>query len=166
MSLRTVTLILSLASVGLMAGLFFGWLVSVIPGLRRVADGNYVSTMQHINRAIVNPAFVIPFVLTPVLLAIAAVAQFRFGEHRRAWFLVASALSYVVGVLGVTAGGNIPLNNTLDSFDCATATAEMVSSMREDYETWWNRWHSLRTAASMVSFTLASVAAVIRQGDV
>ena len=165
MTLRTIVLIVGLVSAGLMAGLFFGWLVSVIPGLRKVEDQNYVSTMQHINREIVNPAFVLPFMLTPVLLALAAVTQFRVGEHRRAWYLSAAAVTYLVGVLGVTVGGNIPLNNTLDVFDASTATVDSISQMRQNYETRWNRWHNLRTAASVMAFTLAGVAATISESE-
>lgn len=64
-----------------------------------------------------------------------------------------------------TAGGNVPLNNTLDSFDSAAVTADVLGSMRQNYETRWNQWHSLRTAASALAFTLATVAATISEGD-
>ena len=47
--------------------------MSVIPGTRRVAATNYVDTMQPINRAIINPAFIIPFMGIPVVLGRAAV---------------------------------------------------------------------------------------------
>ena len=121
--------------------------------------------MQHINREIVNPAFVMPFMLTPALLGAAAIAHARAGEHRRAWFLAGAAITYLFGVLGVTAGGNVPLNNTLDSFDASAVTADVLGSIRQNYETRWNQWHSLRTAASVLAFTLATVAATISEGD-
>ncbi|NNF53616.1 MAG: DUF1772 domain-containing protein [Acidimicrobiales bacterium] len=141
--------------VGLMAGLFFGWMVSVIPGLSRISDSDYIATMQSINVAIVNPAFVIPFMLTPVVLAGAGVLEYRAGNQRRAWLLGVAAVTYVVGVLGITVGGNIPLNNTLDAFDLNTATASETATQRTSYERSWNRWHGARTVANAVSFGFA-----------
>ncbi len=80
---------------GLMAGLFFGWAVSVVPGTRLVDDHSYVQIMQQINRAIVNPLFVIPFVGTPLLLIAAAVVQWRAGtaELWRGWSQLPSCTS-------------------------------------------------------------------------
>ncbi len=150
----------AIVMVGLMAGLFFGWMVSVIPGLSRISDNNYIATMQSINVAIVNPAFVIPFMLTPVVLGVAGVVEYRGGNQRRAWLLGVAGGTYVVGVLGVTVGGNIPLNNTLDAFDLNTATAVETASQRTSYEGPWNRWHLGRTTANAVSFALAVAGAL------
>lgn len=150
----------AIVMVGLMAGLFFGWMVSVIPGLGKTSDHNYIETMQSINVAIVNPGFVIPFMLTPVFVAGAAVLEYRAGNQRRAWLLGIAAATYVVGVLGVTGGGNIPLNNTLDAFDLNTATVTEAATQRSSYEGPWNRWHLGRTVANAVSFALAVTAAL------
>ena len=99
----------ALASTALMAGLWFAWAVSVIPGTRLVPDRTYVTTMQTINRAIINPGFILPFLLTPALLAVAGIAQWRGGDTRRGVLLVVAGGTYLVGVLGVTIGGNVPL---------------------------------------------------------
>ena len=58
-----------------------------------------------------------PFMGIPVLLAGAAIVQFRAGDSRRGWLLAAATATYVVGVLGVTIGGNVPLNDALEAFD-------------------------------------------------
>lgn len=150
----------AIVMVGLMAGLFFGWMVSVIPGLSKISDHDYIATMQSINVAIVNPAFVIPFMLTPVFLGGAAALEYRAGNQRRAWLLGVAAATYVVGVLGVTVGGNIPLNNTLDAFDLNAATVGEVATQRSNYEDPWNRWHLGRTIANAVSFAVAVAAAL------
>jgi uncharacterized membrane protein len=146
---------------GLMAGLFYGWAVSVNPGLRRVPDNTYITTMQHINRAIINPMFLIPFLAMPAVLAAASIAQFRIGDTRRGWYLASAAVVYLFGVVGVTVGGNVPLNNALDSFALAEATGDSASAQRLRYETGWVRWHNVRTAASLLSFGLTSAAALI-----
>ncbi len=160
MTARTVLLFTGILSTGLMAGLFFGWAVSVIPGTSRIPDRTYIDTMQSINRAIVNPVFVLFFMGTPVVLGAGAIAHFRAGDSRRGWLMIAAASTYVVGVLGVTVGRNIPLNETLDAFDLDTASAEAISAQRGDYERLWNRWHNVRTAGSTAALSLAALSAL------
>lgn len=158
---RTVLVVVAILSTGLMAGLLYGWVVSVIPGLARVSDTEYVSTMQSINRAIINPAFVIPFIATPAILGGAALLELRAGNSRRAWCLIAAAATYTVGVIGVTAGGNIPLNNALDAFDPAGLNVEALAERRTSYQGSWNRWHNLRTAAAVAAFSIAITSALV-----
>jgi len=165
MNAPTILLVVSIVSSGLAAGVLFGWLVSVIPGTRRVGDRTYVETMQAINVAIINPAFLVPFMLTPLLLAVAAIAQYRAGNVGRAWTLGAAAATYAVGVLGVTIGRNIPLNDALDAFDLDAASDAEVAEERRSYEQPWNQWHAARTLASTVAFSLAVVAPVLAEGD-
>lgn len=159
--IRTVLLSSALIGTGLVSGLFYGWAVSVNPGLKRVPDTTYVTTMQNINRAIINPLFLIPFLGVPVVLAGATISQFRAGDARRGWYLASATVIYLFGVLGITVGGNVPLNNALDSFDLAAASEQALATRRQTYETPWVRWHNIRTAASVVSFSLVSVAAII-----
>ena len=165
MSARTIMLVVSIVSSGLAAGLLFGWLVSVIPGTRRVGDRTYVETMQTINVAIINPAFLIPFMLTPLFLGAAAFAQYRAGNVNRAWMLGAAAGTYLVGVLGVTIGRNIPLNDALDAFDLGGATDRDVADQRRSYEGPWNRWHAVRTVASVAVLALVAATPLMSEGD-
>lgn len=165
MDLRTALLGGGIVASGLMSGLLYGWSVSVIPGTRRVSAGNYVDTMQHINRAIINPAFIIPFMGVPLVLGGAAVMQFRAGDHRRGWLLVGATATYVVGVLGVTIGRNVPLNDALDAFDLRGSTSDAIERRRTTYERPWNRWHHVRTIASVGSFALAAAAALVAADD-
>ncbi len=161
MDLKTALLGGGIVTTGLMSGLLYGWSVSVIPGTRRVSATNYVDTMQHINRAIINPAFVVPFMGIPLVLGGAAILQFRTGDHRRGWLLAGATATYVIGVLGVTIGRNVPLNDALDAFDLRASTGDAIDQRRGSYETPWNRWHHVRTIASVGSFALAAAAALV-----
>jgi len=161
MNLPDTLLGTSIITTGLMSGLWYGWTVSVIPGTRRVADTNYVDTMQHINRAIINPAFIIPFMGIPAIIGLAAFLQFRSGDTRRGWILIGALGTYVIGVLGVTIGGNVPLNDALDAFDLAGSTDQAINDRRHTYETPWNRWHYLRTAANVAALALTAAAALV-----
>lgn len=158
---RQTLMLTAIVIAGLSAGLLFGWMVSVIPGLKGVDDRTYVSTMQSINVRIINPWFVIPFLITPALLAGAGFAEYRAGNQRRAWQLAVATLTYLSGVLGVTFGGNIPLNNSLDSFVLADATPTGLAAERAGYEGPWNRWHLIRTVASGLAFAMAASAAIV-----
>ncbi len=151
----------SIVGTGLMAGLLYGWAVSVIPGTTRVGDHTYVETMQDINRAIINPAFIIPFMGVPLALGAASILHFRTGDTRRGWLLASATGTYLVGVLGVTIRGNVPLNDALDAFELPAAASDDLSERRSTYERPWNRFHHLRTAASVISFGLAAAAAVV-----
>ena len=165
MDLKTALLGGGIVATGLMSGLLYGWSVSVIPGTRRVPAPNYVDTMQHINRAIINPAFIVPFMGIPLVLGAASAMQFRSGDHRRGWLLAGATATYIVGVLGVTIGGNVPLNDALDAFDLRGSRNDAIEQRRNSYETPWNRWHYLRTVASVGSFALAVTAALVATED-
>lgn len=163
MTIEDLLLLAALLTSGLMAGLLYGWAVSVIPGLARVPDHTYVATMQSINRAIINPLFVLTYLGTVVVLSAAAVAQFRVGEGRRGLALAIAAATYLVGVLGVTAARNIPLNNALDAFSLDGATSDAVDDRRDSYERSWNRWHTVRTVAATLALAAAVVAVLLTE---
>ena len=95
----------------------------------------------------------------------AAVMQSRAGDHRRGWLLAGATATYVVGVLGVTIGRNVPLNDALDAFDLRNSTSDAVERWRTTYERPWNRWHHLRTIASVGSFALAATTALVTADD-
>jgi uncharacterized membrane protein len=59
----------------------------------------------------------------PLVLGGAAIMQFRTGDHRRGWLLASATATYVIGVLGVTIGRNVPLNDALDAFDLRGSTS-------------------------------------------
>lgn len=161
MNANNILLITGVIGTGLVAGLLYGWAVSVIPGTTRVGDHTYVETMQDINRAIINPAFIVPFMGVPLALGAASILHFRTGDTRRGWLLASATGTYLVGVLGVTIRGNIPLNDALDAFDLPAAASDDLSERRSTYERPWNRFHRLRTAAGVVSFGLAAAAAMV-----
>ena len=51
---------------GLLAGLFYAYSVSVVPGLGQADDRTLVDGMQQINEAIENPVFFVGFLGAPV----------------------------------------------------------------------------------------------------
>lgn len=148
------TVLLGTAAIltGLIAGLLYGWSCSIIPGLHNLNDVAYITAMQSFNRAIQNPVFFLSFMGSAILLPYCA---YRFGGapySPRAVLVIASAALYLVGCIGITAFGNIPLNNALNTFDLSTATAQQIVDMRLRFEGPWITLHTIRTVATVLAF--------------
>lgn len=154
-SLQNILPGVATVAAGLMAGLFYAYSCSVNPGLHRLSDAGYLAAMQAINRAILNPVFLSVFLGTALLLPAATWASYGTGTNARFWFMLAASVCYVVGTLGVTMGGNVPLNEALDAFSPDHATAGQLAEQRNRFEIPWNRLHGIRTVASVLAFGLA-----------
>ena len=152
-SLKSLTLFSAIFLTGLSAGFFYAWQVSVIPGTRKVVDVTYLESMQSINRAILNPAFFLIFLGSPLALAISTIQQFNSGMGF--WLLLAASIAYVLGTFGVTAFGNVPLNDALDVLEIAELGELEIGRFRKAYEQKWNRLHLIRTAFAVLSFILS-----------
>ena len=58
---KNIIHLLAVITTALSAGLFYSWVVSVIPGTKKIPDKAYLETMQSINREILNAGFFIIF---------------------------------------------------------------------------------------------------------
>ncbi|MEO9806023.1 MAG: DUF1772 domain-containing protein [Reichenbachiella sp.] len=145
---------------GLSAGLFYAWMVSVIPGTKRVGDLVYLEVMQSINRAILNPGFYLIFFGSLLLLASSTIQQYQISVNLSFWLLLSAALSYLIGTVGVTMLGNVPLNEMLDKIDLTTLEPNQLYDIRIRFEPRWNQLHMFRTVFSVLAFS-ASLLAII-----
>jgi uncharacterized membrane protein len=152
-SFKTIILIVAVICTGLSAGLFYAWSVSVIPGTQKISDATYLETMQSINREILNPSFFLSFFGSLILLALSAFLM--RGEGLAFWLMLSATVVYAIGTFGVTAGGNVPLNNELDALNLAELLPQKAEEFRTYYESSWNRFHMIRMIAALLSFILA-----------
>lgn len=152
-SIYTATVVLT----GLSAGLFYAWAVSVIPGTKLTSNISYLETMQHINRAIINPWFMVIFMGPLLGMIISGIMNYGSGIDATFWYVVVAFLTYLVGTFGVTALGNVPLNDGLDAIPIGKLTGDEMNSIRLAYEQRWNKLHNIRTLFSVVSFVLLLV---------
>ena len=143
-------LVTALAS-GLVAGLFYSYACSVNPGLGALSDANYLAAMQSINIAILNPVFMGALVLLPV-------STYQHFGTSRFYLLFGAALVYVIASFGVTMLGNVPLNEALAKINLDGASAQELAAHRLRFEAPWNRLHTIRTYASILSFILVLLA--------
>ncbi|MET3528966.1 DUF1772 domain-containing protein [Chryseobacterium flavum] len=159
MKMETLLLIITAVLTALVAGLFYAYSCSVVLGLGKLPDAEYLKAMQHINREILNPVFFMSFMGTAILLPL-SVFILR-GDQPVFILLLAAALTYLIGVFGVTIAGNVPLNDMLDKFDVAGSTAEAIKQMRESFENRWNLLNNIRSVFSLISIILV-IGACIR----
>jgi uncharacterized membrane protein len=145
--MKIITIIL----LGLVAGIFYCWSVSVTRGLALLPDKAYILAFQKLNQAIQNPLFFICFFGPLILLPVCIWRNFSI-------YLLLAILSYYIGVMGVTIVGNIPLNNMLEAFSVQGAGIEELRQMRAQFELRWNTLNHIRTLCSLVSFILTLIA--------
>jgi uncharacterized membrane protein len=139
--MKTISLVISLLTTGLAAGLFYTYSMSVMPGLARVGDRTFVEAMSSINKAILNGWFAIAFGGALVFTAVAALLHLG-ASHRTALAWIVAALVLYVAQLVVTFTVNVPLNNELDAVNLDT---DDLAAARERFEAAWVRWNVVRT---------------------
>lgn len=139
---------------GLMAGLFYAWSCSVMPGFARLSDREFVAAMQAGNRAIQNPVFFAAFFGAPLFLIVSTVL---FYGSARFYPLLAASVIYLTGNFGVTIAGNVPLNNRLETFDSNSATDEEIKRQRANFERRWTNLNHIRAVASTIALILVVI---------
>lgn len=145
----------------LSTGFFFAWSVSVILGTKKVSHLTYLETMQSINREILNPLFFIVFFGS--LIALGITTYLQFNNKTVIVLVLASTIIYLIGTFGVTAFGNVPLNNELEALTITNLNAIELKNFRIYYESAWNHYHCIRTISSMVSFILLLISTFIQK---
>ncbi|MFB7252378.1 DUF1772 domain-containing protein [Microbacterium sp. NPDC056234] len=127
-------------------GTFWSFSTGVMPGLGRTDDETFVTSMRAINRAVMNPLFLLPIFLPPVSLIWAGSIT---PEQPRGWMLIVSGVVFFFGAIAVTVAGSVPLNNALDN---STSSATVT---RGTFERRWNVLNDVRTGSSVVAIAVA-----------
>jgi uncharacterized membrane protein len=153
-----ILLIITLLATALITGLWYAYSCSVNPGLGSLPDHEYLAAMQAINKAILNPVFFAGFMGTLILLPISAWFSYSQPASPRFVLLLIASLAYAIGVFGVTIMGNVPLNETLAAVDLKAASLETIARERTNFEGPWNKFHQIRTLASLIALVLTIIA--------
>jgi uncharacterized membrane protein len=151
LNFKIIVLILSILFTGLTAGLCFTWSNAVTPGLGLLDDLGFLKAFQAINRAIINPSFLIVFMGPSFLLFVNAFICKNTNQFTFTSYLVAAVL-FFIGVGLVTIFKNVPLNEILDKTVLETASNAELAELRKTFEQPWNHWHMIRTVCSFTSF--------------
>ncbi|MGH3706767.1 MAG: DUF1772 domain-containing protein, partial [Pseudonocardiaceae bacterium] len=148
---RTAWLVLCAAMIAtaLMAGLYYSYAISVMPGLARVDDRMFVTVMQNINEVIQNAAFAAAFAGAVVLAGAAAILQWRLGRRAATRWTVAALIFYVVS-LAITMGINVPLNDQLAAAGDPSQILDLAA-VRRTFEGLWVTANVARTVACLLA---------------
>lgn len=141
---------------GLVTGLLYAFSLVTMRALLELPAEAGMSTMQSINRRILRPLFLLPFLGTAVLCLLLLIgAPWQGGAG--AISLCLGALAYLIGPLGVTMAFNVPLNERLARTDLREAQVLWPRYVRD-----WLRWNHLRSALGALSLALLALGLALR----
>jgi uncharacterized membrane protein len=152
---QNTTWLISALLTGLIAGLLFGYACSINSGLQKLSDSGYLSAMQSINQAILNPVFLVVFIGPLIALPVCTTLSYQQSPSFAFCSMLGASLLYIFGVFLVTVVFNIPLNTALAKYDLANTPSPDLVILRKKIELPWNRYHLVRTLSAIVSFILA-----------
>ena len=151
------TVLPTVAAVGtaLVGGVFFAFSAFVMPALGRLTAPEGAAAMQSINVTAERAPLMLALFGTALVCLVAgwrAIAS--WGTAAAPWLLAGAAL-YLVGTVGVTIVGNVPMNEKLAGMDPSAAT---TATYWATYLSSWTTWNTVRTVAGLagsVCFVLA-----------
>jgi uncharacterized membrane protein len=160
---QTATLLIVTLTAGLIAGLMFGYACSVMPGLGRSSDRTLIEAMQNISKAIINGWFMLPFLGTIPLLALAVFLAWRgHGRSALPWLIAALAL-YLIALF-ITSGLNVPLNAQLEKAGDPSHIGNLAA-VRHHFEGRWVAGNIGRTLFHLAAFACLLCALVLYGGN-
>ena len=149
-TVRVVVLIAAAVTMGLMAGVFGIYSNAIMPGLRATDDRTFVGAFQAVDRAIINPLFMVVFVGALLLSGAAAVLHLPDGQRTVLPWAVAAFVLYLA-VFVITVGVNVPMNDRIKA--AGEPDQVDVRAVRSEFdERMWVRWNHVRAIASIAGF--------------
>ncbi|MEW9530977.1 DUF1772 domain-containing protein [Microbispora sp. NPDC049125] len=155
--LRGAAVVAATVTTGLVAGLFYTFSCSIMPGLGRLGDDAFIDAMRRVNAAILNGWFAATFVGAPLLTGVAAALHLAGGAGGALPWAAAALVLHGV-TLAVTFTVNVPLNEALDralkTSDAAHEAESRADSrrVRESFAGRWTRWNVIRALTSAAAF--------------
>ena len=159
-ALRVSALIAATMTTGLMAGVFGLYQHTVMAGLGRTDDRTFIGAFQALDRAILNPWFLLSFV--GALLFTAVSAFLSPGARLLPWVLAALVLYAVV--LLITVRVNVPLNDAIKAAGDPGTIPDLHAVRTAFDEARWTAFNLVRTVATTAAFGCLCWALVVR-GD-
>lgn len=142
-----ILLLIYLLTLSLSAGLYFVFSNTIMAALNVLGKESATSAMRQINRVIQNPIFLSIFAGPLLLGSILSWYHLSANKNSAGLWILASLLTYFLGVFLVTILANVPMNNRLEASD--------KGSYWQDYLKNWTRFNTLRYLACLLSLTLA-----------
>ena len=154
----TATLLIVSMATCLLAGVFLAFSDFLMRSFDKTTDGSGTEAMQVLNREIYRSVFMFLFLGMVAVSVVSMVYGFLWAPGPAGAFLASAGLIYVCSVFGVTAFGNVPLNNRLDALPLGGALAQ---SFWPEYLLRWTRLNHVRALACLASALCYAWAAVL-----
>jgi uncharacterized membrane protein len=158
--LRPGSLLAATLAMGLMAGVFGLYAHAIMPGLGKTDDRTFVGAFQEIDRAIINPWFMVSFLGALVFSVLAAVLHLREDERSVLPWIVAAVVLYAA-VFVVTIAVNVPLNDELKAAGDPDRIADLAAVREQFDESRWAAWNVARAVATTAAFGCLAWALVL-----
>ena len=139
----------------LVSGIFFAFSTFIMRALGRLRPAEGIAAMQSINITVIHPTFLGAFFGTGILSAAVVISTWLRAEEGLELAILGTVL-YIVGCLGVTIAGNIPLNDRLAKAEPEDAAAH---ELWNHYLSRWTLWNTVRTLASLAAAAVFVAAA-------
>jgi uncharacterized membrane protein len=157
-ALQAILLLGATITMGLVAGVFALFAHTIMPGLRRTDDRTFVTAFQSIDRAIINPWFMLSAFLGALAFTVAA-ALTNLGHDALPWILVAAGLYVVAFVVTVTV--HLPLNDAIKTAGDPDCIADLAAVRARFNEARWAAWNLVRVLTSTGAFACLAWALVV-----
>lgn len=135
-----ISLVLFIVGNSLISGVFFIFSNTIMKVLNEGEFKYSYQIMKDINRIIINPAFMLLFLGTPLLAVF-----LLFSSSLASLLLNLATIIHIIGVFGVTITQNVPRNNRL----------EKTEDYWESYLKEWTFWNHIRTISAILSTVFA-----------
>ena len=156
--LRPLSLLGATLAMGLITGVFALYAHTIMPALKGTDDRTFVAAFQAMDRAIINPWFMLTGFLGALAFTLAA-ALAHLGRDPFPWVLAALVL-YIVAFV-VTVAINVPLNDALKAAGDVDHIRDLAKVRADFHETRWAVFNLVRTLTSAGAFGCLAWALVV-----
>ena len=160
-TLRLPLIVFAAIGCALSAGIFFAFSTFVMQALAQQPAAPGIATMQSINITVINPWFMVAFFGPAVAGLILTISALRQWDQPGALYWLLGSLLYLIGTIGVTVMGNIPLN---DALSIVSPGSTEGTTLWAKYLTDWTVWNHVRTIAAFLAAALFTLSLCNRTG--
>ena len=158
---RGLSLVAATITMGLVTGAFALYAHTIMPGLKATDDRTFVTAFQSMDRAIINPWFMVGGFVGALVFTGVAVALHLGPEARAVLPWVAAALVLYLVAFVITIAVNVPLNDGLKAAGNPSHITDLAAVRHRFNEARWVAWNNVRTAVSLVAFGCLTWALVL-----
>lgn len=148
--LRVASLLAATMVTGLMAGIYGIYSNAFMPGLAKTDDKTFVGAFQAVDRAILNPVFLLlGFLGAAVFTVLAGLLSLK--EDALPWIAAAFVL-YLITMI-ITMAVNVPMNDALKAAGDPN-TIDVTAARAAFNEGKWQAYNLVRVLLSTLAFAL------------